>query len=801
MSSDPLSALSPTSPTRNRRLLSKFTNHFGNRNRNISEFYIQPDDPWRSYSPGDVVKGMVILTVVKPIRITHLVVCLYGYVKVFKNEVAPRDGAEDWGFLGTGRGRRHSEYLGNGFASLFEDEVVLCGEGRLKEGIYKFKFELEFPPYGLPSSISVCESNAQSCRDLCGSIRLKILTWFYQFERGTISYMITSTLTRPTTICPTISCDKRITLLEAIDVAPLAAPKPRVISLEPVSKRSKTRSKTKVVSAEQISAARSSLEPQPNESEPPVPLSPVPSELSNSSSCVSTSTQSFQIVSESTSVNSASWVNGENKSSSEPLADKTITATTEILRSGVLPGDVLPIIVSIDHTKPIRSPNGIIVTLYRQGRIDMHPAIPVGTPEKGKKPVYEDYYPKSRTGLGGLSFGATRTSSVFRKDLSQTFAPLIVDPNKMNAVVKTSIRIPEDIFPTITRVPGSMISFRYYIEVVMDLGGKLGFPRFNMMAPSNNYNCTPSGQVLNLPNRGRYLITSSLAGNILDTDQIRREKGVVACVFEIIIGSKDTGRGQHQPPDGNSTSDELPSTPQTVHRCCRESANGHHQVSESSSHSSHQDRHPQDEYDVQSNLWPTRLPVDQHPQNPRGPAQPEEVDEKTRLRRAEEMLLPSQPYLDDEIDPSALQYCLPSAPNLCEQHHLGESHTGVGSACLSGPQPPLTPSISFITGGLTAVTPGNLDSPPHSSNGGESEVRVQLTSGKDDKQELERQRLLAAASAPDPQHQFFGESDSYDRSAVVHPEFEFEPSAPILTDEDIMTQPSVTGESLPRYQQ
>ena len=160
MSFDPVPNLSPTTTsTRNRRLLSKLTDRFGNRNRNVSEFYVQPDDPWRSYSHGDVVKGMVVLTVVKPIRITHLVVCLHGYVKVFKNEVAPGDGAEDSGFLGIGRGRRNGEYLGNGLASLFEDEVVLCGDGRLKEGIYKFKFELEFPPYALPSSVSVCETN------------------------------------------------------------------------------------------------------------------------------------------------------------------------------------------------------------------------------------------------------------------------------------------------------------------------------------------------------------------------------------------------------------------------------------------------------------------------------------------------------------------------------------------------------------------------------------------------------------------------------------------------------------------
>jgi hypothetical protein len=99
-----------------------------------------------------------VLTVTKPLRLTHVVICLHGYVKVFKNAVAPGESAEDSGYLGPGRGKRGGEYLGNGFASLFEDEVVLCGDGRLKEGVYKFRFELCFPSHTLPSSIHVTRS-------------------------------------------------------------------------------------------------------------------------------------------------------------------------------------------------------------------------------------------------------------------------------------------------------------------------------------------------------------------------------------------------------------------------------------------------------------------------------------------------------------------------------------------------------------------------------------------------------------------------------------------------------------------
>jgi hypothetical protein len=158
MSVNPFPAQASSSPVgRNRTsLLSKFRSQLGQRNRGITDFYIEPDDPWRSYFPGDVVKGTVVLTVVRPVRITHLVISLHGIVKVFKNNVPAGETPPDVGSLGPGRGRRGAEYLGNGVATLFEDEVVLCGEGRLKEGIYKFRFEMSFPPYALPSSITVC---------------------------------------------------------------------------------------------------------------------------------------------------------------------------------------------------------------------------------------------------------------------------------------------------------------------------------------------------------------------------------------------------------------------------------------------------------------------------------------------------------------------------------------------------------------------------------------------------------------------------------------------------------------------
>ncbi|GBF62161.1 pH-response regulator protein [Trichophyton mentagrophytes] len=785
-------------PTRHRSILSKLTSRFGNRNRNISEFYVQPDDPWKSYHPGEIVKGAVVLTVVKPVRITHLVVCLHGYAKVFKNTVGPGEHAEESGYLGPGRGRRDGEYLGNGFTSLFEDEVVLCGDGRLKEGIYKFRFELCFPPYSLPSSIN--------------------------FERGTISYMITSTLTRPTTITPSMSCDKRLILIERIDIAPLPAPKARVITLEPISARSKSKPRKKSTSGERAfngAAGPASLEPSSSQtSEPKPPLSPVPSEQSTSS-YLSNSTQSFQIISESNTARDSD----------------TITATTKLLRGGGLPGDVLPLRIMINHTKPIRSPHGIIVTLYRQGRIDMYPAIPIGTPAKGKRPVYEDYYPKSRTGLGGLSFGATRTCSVFRKDMSQIFCPLIVDPNTMTADIKTSIRIPEDCFPTITRVPGAMISFRYYVEVVMDIRGKLAgqdrfLPRLNIMnSSSNSYNycAAPRGFNPVETSRGGISSTSSCTGNILDTDQVRRDKSVIVCVFEVVVGSKDSGRGQQQHqqqtssdgsvrqdyPASNIDQHTQPTTPETVRE----------QQQQSQASQIHSTDRPQGSRSLDNGYgagsedrepWHAR-PPDQYVIDP-PLAQPEEdIDEKTRLRRAEAMLLPSAPPASDEAGPSNSTLAMASAPALSEHRDLSyfETPTPTYSASVyMHSHPPSAPSPDTITPYSAHESSSALQHPGAyllSESAAESSSRPNYhqphstSIPSDDKQELEKQRLLNERSAPPdsdaPESATGGPSQATapgsENGDIRHQPL---PSAPVLTEDDIIGQPIATGESLPRYQ-
>ena len=113
------------------------------------------DEPFKQYTPGDSVKGSVRLQVAKAVRVTHLVVRLHGFVKVVNRSKLPGEPIlYDEHLLNSTSGRRGGEYFGNGFARLFEDEQVLCGDGKLS-GDYAFEFELLLPRKGVPSSIDV----------------------------------------------------------------------------------------------------------------------------------------------------------------------------------------------------------------------------------------------------------------------------------------------------------------------------------------------------------------------------------------------------------------------------------------------------------------------------------------------------------------------------------------------------------------------------------------------------------------------------------------------------------------------
>lgn len=165
-----------------------------------------------------------------------------------------------------------------------------------------------------------------------------------------------------------------------------------------------------------------------------------------------------------------------------------ISAIVELTKAGYLKGETIALNIQVQHIKPIKNMNGTIATLYRLSRFDSR-----------------DIAPQS-----------------FRKDLSQNISPLLVDPISLKYKVSPRLRIPADTFPTI--MSAGPVSFRYFVEVVLDLNG-----RTTVWQAGTNSSQTDSS-----------VSTLGHGGPSMETDALKREKGTYCVVFEVTIGTKDS---------------------------------------------------------------------------------------------------------------------------------------------------------------------------------------------------------------------------------------------------------------------
>lgn len=166
-----------------------------------------------------------------------------------------------------------------------------------------------------------------------------------------------------------------------------------------------------------------------------------------------------------------------------------VQASVELTKAGYLKGDTIALNIQVSHVKPIKNMKGTIATLYRLSRFNS-----------------EEVAPQS-----------------FRKDLCQTISPLLVDPRSLSYKISTRLRIPADTFPTIKSA--GPVSFRYFVEVVLDLNGRTTVWQGGTAASdieAANYFSIESG------------------GEAMETEALKREKGAHCVVFEVIIGTKDT---------------------------------------------------------------------------------------------------------------------------------------------------------------------------------------------------------------------------------------------------------------------
>jgi hypothetical protein len=151
MTTAPRSSSQPAGNGRLSNIISKITSPFSPKARTFADFYITTaEDPRPSYAPGDSVKGWVNLVITKPTRVTHITVVFHGFAKVYRHAAAPGEGNPVEAALLKG-----SATMGNGSVVIFENESVVCGDGRLSPGRYRFGFDFKFPQTSIPSSINV----------------------------------------------------------------------------------------------------------------------------------------------------------------------------------------------------------------------------------------------------------------------------------------------------------------------------------------------------------------------------------------------------------------------------------------------------------------------------------------------------------------------------------------------------------------------------------------------------------------------------------------------------------------------
>ncbi|KAJ6255816.1 hypothetical protein Dda_9426 [Drechslerella dactyloides] len=656
----------PTSPA------ASTLSHLKPSRRAISDFYVRLDHPHRRYKPGEKITGSIVLSTSRATRITHLTLTLTGAVIVYPHDrrghrwgedvvkdVTYRDSKSIRGCRSRGTSIE-GKHNGRGVI-LFEDEQVIVGEGRLGAGGLEVGFVYDFP-----------------AKDGINSL---------DFERGAITYLLTATLTRPTTIHAVTTYTTEVKFSENIDVALFSSPKPLTISIEP--QRPLRRLKSSSSSNDSTTCIQTSHHP-PNLS---------PSLLPTGQSITPGSVPSLP-------------------PSPTVSAQPHPMATIELLKPACLPGESIPIKITVSHNRPLKSMSGVITTLSRQCHLDtLPPADKVLT-------------------ASSLSFSKSSVST-FRKDLDQSLAALIVDPRSLTTVIKTSVRVPSDAFPSITTVPQGLLEFRYFVEVVVDLGGKL--------ASRNGM-----GDVVMDSTANEDLKRSQTEG-IMETDRIRREKGVISCTFPFIVGTVDSSKRRKRKDDKSRESVGPPS-----------SAPSHSSTLDSQRDESRTER----EMERNNTVAQVMTFLGEAPDYPSGSARssPMSISTTAPSVQAPPMMPPQLPTAHDEKARVRIaeEQLLPSAPPF--------SVPGVEASA------PLIPpfeddDLYFVPESSTHGAAAPAYERPHTS------ASVPEAIPNEDKEELERERLLAQASAPP----IISSSSSH-------------PSAPNIADED-----EHAIQDLPRY--
>lgn len=516
----------------------------------VDEFYILLDDPHKSWLPGDEVSGQIILISKKNLANIVITLSLIGFVKINASSHSKL------------RPIKHT---------LFNHTIKIYGDANtpnaddLSNGLYKgehrFPFIVKLPnkriftsidfgkgsinyvlrsSIGGASSYTNAPSNGSSPND--NVISASSPAESYSPNSSNVIFAKTKRLHNPYQ-----TYEKIITLISPIDVTTLPSPKPkRLIIKDPRSsggrRLSRTQSSTSTINTMNTFSTMSSNN---SEGEPPT-AHHTPNSNASLFNSAATSSASGTVAtpllgsnittlpSAPSPISQISPLNQQQTSSLTPNSNhinsdsigskkETIKVSLEIPRRGYLRGELISIKLSINHLKKIQDSNGIIITFVRVCRLD-----------NGPDSLFES----------------------FRKDLQQLVMPLYVDPVTLCSEIKSSVRVPADAFPTISGCP--LVSFQYFIEVLINLSGKSVVLDSEVTSEHHNHTNHHSGNtvddcessnVLALGNghNGSFnfnfsQVNSSLLhqkerSGFINTDRYKRLKKFLQLTTEVIIGT------------------------------------------------------------------------------------------------------------------------------------------------------------------------------------------------------------------------------------------------------------------------
>lgn len=405
--------------------------------QSVSDFYIILDNPHNSWLPGDEVSGQIILISKKNLANVVITLSLIGFVKIHASSHSKL------------RPIKHN--LFNHTIKIYGDNVTPQPEDNqqysngLFKGEHRFPFIVKLPNKRVFTSIdfgkgsisyllkaSMTDSTSQN--ELTSNNLKKLNT---MNSENSSSSLISKTKNLKFLHNSNFTSEKIINIINPIDVSSLPIPRPKkLIIKDPRANRklSRTQSSNSTINTFNTYSTFSSNNSDPNDSISTHTRDEDVNESQEQSAPSNNVSGHLQVQFEEDHGPSTPIPSSVSYDSPKP---ETIKVSMTIPQRGYLRGENIPIKINVSHLRKIQDINGIILTFVRVCRLD-----------NGPEGLFDS----------------------FRKDLSQSVIPLYVDPVTLKSEIKSNIRVPADAFPTISGCP--LVSFQYFVEVLINLSGK-----------------------------------------------------------------------------------------------------------------------------------------------------------------------------------------------------------------------------------------------------------------------------------------------------------------------------------------